>query len=150
MPLLVVAGLFLSPVSCTCGASIPHGHSLFQLPNHNHGAVDDHPADQHVVEPEKNSFAHQPHPLMVVDSECDKPKPGSRYAGNFAMSNALEQQDSAVLQLPSASSFGQPMVIAQPSSLITPVAEQCEPVNLPTTRPLEGLATSPETPPPQA
>ena len=155
IPLLLVGGLLMAPVSCMCGASVPHGHSLFQLPQHNH-ASDGH--DDHAESPDSPdhrahssaTFEHQPHPLMSADPECDRPGDVLTFTGNFALSNAMEHQDGAVLQAPPSSSFGQPMVIAQPSSIITPSAQHCALLDLPGARTLEGLATSPETPPPQA
>lgn len=150
--MLVVLGLLMAPVSCMCGASVPHGHSLFQLPNHNHGAVDDHEDDSGSVSEHSGAYAHLPHPLMLDDPECDNGHLTYPYAGDegVARSNAMEQQSGAVLQTPPSSSFGQPMVMAQSSAIDTPTPTECEPLNLPATRTLEGLETLPETPPPQA
>jgi hypothetical protein len=87
---------------------------------------------------------------MIAELECDESPFDHLVIGNFALSNVMEHQDSAVLQAPPSSSFGQPMVIAQLSSIAAFDIEQCEPLNLPATRTLEGLETSPETPPPRA
>jgi hypothetical protein len=144
VPLLVVFGLLLAPATCTCGAGVPHGHSLFQLAHHHHDA------DQDAQPQASQGFSHVPHPLIAADLECDKPNSRLFFNGNFALANAMEQQDSAVLQTPSIQSFGQPMAIAQPSISATVSCDQCEPLNLPATRTLEGLSPSPETPPPRA
>jgi hypothetical protein len=150
IPLLLVFGLLLAPVSCMCGASVPHGHSLFQLPHHNHSAVDHDHHGYYTGQRHEDGFVHHTHPLMAVDLECEDPGGFTEYTGNFALSNAMEHQDGAIVQAPPSSSFGQPMVIAQPSLPTTVDIGQCEPLNLPSTRTLEGLATSPETPPPRA
>lgn len=158
LPLLLAFGLLLAPVTCICGASAPHGHSLFQLPHHHHGAGDEDHTHHDGVEHSGHSshsnhdhgFAHLPHPLAVSEPECNDPQINMLIAGNFVLSNALEQQDSAVLQAPPASSFGQPMAIAQPSLTTIGETNACESVDLPATRVLEGMATSPETPPPRA
>lgn len=154
-PLMLVVGLLIAPVSCTCGASVPHGHSLFQLPHHHHAAGDKdhehHSGEEHAGHSNHtDGFAHLPHPLAVDESECNDPQIEMLLAGNFAFSNALEQQDSAILQAPPASSFGQPMAIAQPSLMTIAETSVCESIALPATRVLEGMATSPETPPPRA
>jgi hypothetical protein len=147
VPLLLVLGLLMAPVTCTCGAGVPHGHSLFQLPHHNHAADQNHD-DDHVPH-SGHGYSHVPHPLIAADLECDEPNSRLFFNGNFALANAMEQQDSAVLQAPSTSSFGQAVAMAQPSLPATMSCEQCEPLNLPGTRTLEGLSPPPETPPPQ-
>jgi hypothetical protein len=158
LPLMLVFGLLLAPVTCTCGASVPHGHSLFQLPHHHHGAGDDshthHNENEHSEHGSHSNhasgFTHLPHPLAVDEPECDTPELDMLLAGNFVLANALEQQDGAVLKAPPASSFGQPMVIAQPSLTPNNTIDSCESIDLPGTRILEGMATSPEPPPPKA
>ena len=158
LPLMLMFGLLLAPVTCTCGASVPHGHSLFQLPHHHHGS-DDHGHDHnHANEHHDHAdhghhdsgFAHLPHPLAVSEPECEDPKLTMLLAGNFVLSNALEHQDSAVLQAPPASSFGQPMTIAQPSVASIQTVDACESIDLPSTRTMQGLTTTPEPPPPKA
>lgn len=156
LPLMLVFGLLLAPVTCTCGASVPHGHSLFQLPHHHHGDDDqghydhDEASDHQSHGHHDSEFAHVPHPLAVIESECDDSELSMLLAGNFVLANALEHQDGAVLNAPPTSSFGQPMTIAQPALPTIDSVDVCETVDLPSTRTLEGTATAPETPPPQA
>ncbi len=149
VPALLVVGLLLTPVSCTCGAGVPHGHFLFQLAHHHHGDEDgDHHAHESDVAEHDSGFAHQPHPKMIEEPECTEGPGELGFTAHFALSNAMEQ-DSAVLQTTSASAFGQPSPMAQPSLIETPTVEQCDSIYLPATRMLEGVAISPETPPPK-
>jgi hypothetical protein len=157
IPLMLIFGLLMAPVTCTCGASVPHGHSLFQLPHHHHGDdAHEHPVEHHDAQhaghdhQKERGFSHLPHPLAVSEPECDSPQLDMLLAGNFVLANAMEHQDGAVLKAPPASSFGQPMVIAQPSVAAVQTAHVCESIDLPATRTLEGLATTPEPPPPKA
>jgi hypothetical protein len=150
VPLLVLLGLLMAPVTCTCGAGVPHGHSLFQLAHHHHDEDHDHSHDSVASVQADQGYSHVPHPLIAAELECDKPNSRLFFDGNFALANAMEQQESAVLHASSISSFGQPMAMAQPSLPGTISCEQCEPLNLPVTQMLEGLSTSPETPPPRA
>jgi hypothetical protein len=154
IPFALVLGLLMAPVTCTCGASVPHGHSLFQLPHHHHGADDSHhdhhSEDYDHTSHQKTGFSHSPHPLMVDNPECDEPIHLLGNSGHFALSNALEHQDSAVIQPPPTSSFGQPMTIAQPPGISTPLERECDSIFLPATRTLQGVAISPEIPPPKA
>jgi hypothetical protein len=39
LALMLVTGLVSMPTNCDCGAGIPHGHSLFILGGHYHGAA---------------------------------------------------------------------------------------------------------------
>ncbi len=149
IPALLVVGLLLTPVNCACGASLPHGHFLFQLAHHHHDEdLHEQPDDSDEVVQHESGFSHQPHPMVVEEPDCGE-SPGERgFTAHFALSNAIEN-DSAMLQAPPTSSFGQPAPIAQPSLIETPTLQQCDSVYLPTTRTLEGVATSPETPPPK-
>jgi hypothetical protein len=154
VPLLLVLGLLMAPVSCTCGTSIPHGHSLFQLPHHHHGAAEygdshDH-GEHHAPARTHDGFAHQLHPLMNIDPECDELQSEVIFPDSFAFSNMMEQQDSWVVKAPPSSSVGQPMAMSQASQITTPSAHTCNSIDLPRTRTLQGLETSPETPPPRA
>jgi hypothetical protein len=151
VPALMVLGMLMAPVNCTCGSSIPHGHSLFQLAHHHHG--DDHDEHSDHAEHEEHDagrFAHLPHPAMIDEPECDSPPDKFEFSGNFALSNAMEQQDSVAMQSAPSTSFAHPLAIAQPSAIDTPSSQECDSVFLPATRTLEGVATSPETPPPRA
>jgi hypothetical protein len=158
VPLSLVLGLLMAPVTCTCGAAIPHGHSLFQLPHHNHAAPDhshDHDAGDHDHRSGSAEALHI-HPLATfmphkVD-ECDEMghhHPGLIAATNFALSNALEQHDGWTLKAPPSSSFGQPTVMTQPSLIDRIAAQQCDSIDLPATRMLVGMVTTPEPPPPR-
>ena len=151
VPALLVFGLLLTPVTCTCGSSIPHGHFLFQLQHHVHDQ-DGHESDEADATAEASEhdsgFSHKPHPMMI--DECDDGPGETGFTAHFALSNAMEQQDSAVVNSPPASSIAQPSAITQPSMIETPNVQQCDSIYLPSTRTLEGVATSPETPPPKA
>lgn len=146
IPVLLALGMLLAPVNCACGASIPHGHFLNQLPLHQHDdAQNDHSGTsaQH-----DSGFSHQPHPKIVEESGCGNTPGELEFTAHFALSNAMEQ-DSTLLQPSVTSSFGLPAPIAQPSLVETPTLEQSDSVYLTATRTLEGVATSPETPPPK-
>lgn len=150
--MLLVLGLLIAPVTCDCGAGVPHGYSIF----HNHTVASD-DDDQHKptdVHPEDRfedrtaaDFDHQPHPLIA--SSLD----GTRhllFSGTFMLANALEKKDSAVVNTLPISSFGQPMVMAQLASAMLVTLDENEPIDLPGTRTLEGTTPSPEPPPPRA
>ena len=146
LSLLAVAGLLMIPVSCTCGATVPHGHSLFELPFHHHGA-DDH-AD-HEMDHSHGAHGVTPSTHEMSQEMCDSHIPDGSVGFSFATSNALEsQQDGATLNAPPSSSVGHPMAMTTPG-LIALNPPACERIALPPTRVLEGSQPAPETPPPQ-
>lgn len=152
LTLLVAAGLLMVPVSCMCGSSVPHGHSLFQLPSHRHGNIDSH-------EREGSPPGHGNHDSRIASSDADGIDHSSvahhiaagepRQTFSPAASNALEKHDGAVVQAPPSSSFGHPIAMTQPST-ITLADQQCERLVLPSVRTMTGLEQTPETPPPRA
>jgi hypothetical protein len=156
LPLLAVLGMLLMPVSCTCGAQVPHGHSLFQLPHHHHGAYDA-AGDAHSAV-EDVSHAHHVHGGKAAvpaglkgDADCDGAAAmmSSAQFTNVALQNVMEKGDGAVVKGPPTSSVGQPMTFAQPALIPLPVA--CSnPLALPGVRQMHGTITLPETPPPQS
>lgn len=149
---VVTGGLLMAPVSCMCGASIPHGHSLFQLPFHNHASVDHaaHEARTHVVHQRPGNALPS---LMIPDVECGNGASESHFSteefSSIARSNAMEKNDDVSLQAPPNSSVGQPIAVTQPT-LITLPGQQCELITLPPARVMEGLEPSPEIPPPRS
>ncbi len=144
IPLLAVAGLLLTPVSCMCGASVPHGHSLFQLPYHHHGANHNESDSMSESHGSMKGVGH----VGESDGECDGHRRMLTFDGNFALSNLAEQSDGAALKAPPSSSFGHAMAMTQPTFVsMSPV--NCESIDLPPARMLEGTQTSPETPPPR-
>lgn len=149
--LLVIAGLLTAPVTCMCGASIPHGHSLFQLPFHSHADAD-HPAPGDAGHDAHERTDHMASVVVLQEDECDDGgersgihPDGLKYS---ALSNATEKQDGAVLQVPPGSSTGQPVAITQPALIPLP-GQQSESLLLPSAPVLEGLDHSPEIPPPR-
>jgi hypothetical protein len=144
--LLVTTGLLMVPVSCTCGASVPHSHSLFELPHHHHGSSDhrdDHMDDSVLVSSAEAKHEH--------DRDCDEVLDELAHADHgerHALANALEQHDGWVIKSAPSSSIGHPIAMTQPALIMLP-GQQCESLILPPYRLLEGTDTIPETPPPR-
>jgi hypothetical protein len=144
--LLVTVGLLMVPVSCTCGASIPHSHSLFELPHHHHGSDgyrSGHTAGSHRDASSDSNGEH--------GEDCEEyatETTGADHETHHAMSNALEQHNGWVIKSPPNSSIGHPIAMTQPALIMLP-GQQCESLILPPYRLLEGTDTIPETPPPR-
>jgi hypothetical protein len=143
--LLVVTGLLMIPVSCTCGAAIPHGHSLFQLPHHNHASTDAH-AGHETPNDAVVSLDQFMKDWECVGSNGDATNLHHKY--HFALSNVLEQHDGTAVQAPPSSSIGHPIAMTQSSMIALPCLE-CQVISLPPTQTLQGAEPLPETPPPR-
>jgi hypothetical protein len=51
VPTALVAGMLSFPTTCQCGADQPHGHSIFEMPGHDHGEQrDDTGNDREVIQ----------------------------------------------------------------------------------------------------
>jgi hypothetical protein len=128
-----ILGMLITPVSCTCGAQIPHGHSLFQLPHHYHGGDPEaHPGASRHAEHGADSRAdinasHSTrswHNVMAAPGACEKTgkTAGHSMKFSFALDNLLEQGEGSSVSPPPTSSFGQPIAIAQPSLVSLPAS----------------------------
>jgi hypothetical protein len=153
LAILATVGLVMVPVSCTCGAPLPHAHSLFELPFHHHAHDDgryhvDQDDHDHHGHASAVAFATPELALLGDEVMCDSLKRGNTTGFNVAASNALEQHEGATLQAPPTSSVGHAIAMTTPA-LVTIAEPLCETLLLPPARVLKGSTPLPETPPPQ-
>lgn len=121
----LLAGLLNFPVTCACGAAVPHGHSLFQLAGHHHHG----PADAH-----DHGHAH--------DHSHDT-QPATATALREMGTQGWPHLSTATDPTPSASAVG---TLPAPNNRFgagpTPAISQ-------TTHGLNGRSIAPESPPPR-